>query len=150
MKTTPQGASSSWAHAATPPPLPSLPSIYLASLPLTLQYPSFPSDLPLPTYFPVPFPGALPLNPAMGLGERCKLPQRGPRLRSFSVMISRIRCRWSGPLCRRSLVRRQSWSCMKWTEIPASSRWTFVSIGVGDGGRGTHAPPKNIFWAIIM
>ena len=53
------------------PPFPSHPLLSLLSLPSPLSHPfQFP---PLPSPY-----RSRPLNPATGLGERCKLPQRGP------------------------------------------------------------------------
>ena len=52
---------------------------YSSPLPFPLSLPPFPSTSPPLPILPLPpFPLELgPLNPARGLGERCKLPQRG-------------------------------------------------------------------------
>ena len=73
-----------------PPPFPSTPSPPLPSPspPLSLSFPS----PPIPVSFPLsPLPLEVgPLKPARGLGERCKLPQRGPgRKRIWCTLESR-------------------------------------------------------------
>jgi len=79
------GASTLLSPWSNPFPHPSFPPLYSPFFHPPLSSP--PSDPPFSTHFPVPFPGALPLNPARGLGERCKLPSgvRGgaPATRNF-------------------------------------------------------------------
>ena len=97
--------------------------------------PVFPSSLRSRPSCPLPFRSRVPLNQSGGLGERCKLTQRGPLPKTNSVHSRAVR---------KSLVAvvLSVLKCMFYSRstVTASVR---RPRGVGRGESGAGSPPLN-------